>query len=390
VKKIEFSVSDGGALLNALRRIGILGRNQPSLSRRILWMILLTWFPLLILTAFRGEAFPGKVQIPFVYDLIQHARFLIALPIALWAESYVSPKLKSVLQRFFDAKLVPEDDIPRFEKAISFARSLKDAVVIELLLLALSYLYMSLGLQRTLMPGLSSWYQSALGILEPKSPAEHWYRWVSLPIFIFIWLRWIWRQLVWSYLLFSLSRLKLRLKATHPDHAGGLAFISVGQRRFSVLVFAISTIASASIAEEIIFGGARLQSFESELTAFFIVCILIVMGPLIVFSPLMIRSKLRDWSKYGVLAAQYTYGFDEKWIQGNCPAGETLLGSPDIQSLADMKNSYEGISQMRTILPDRNSIIILLIAYVLPLIPLLTTIIPLREILSHLFKLLAK
>jgi hypothetical protein len=147
---------------------------------------------------------------------------------------------------------------------------------------------------------------------------------------------------------------------------------------------------SASIAEEILFGGAKLRSFEPELTAFFIVCLILVMGPLIVFTPPMIRAKLRDWGSYGILAAAYTQEFDNKWIQGNKPAREGLLGSSDIQSLADMKNSYEGISQMRVLLPDRQTIMVLLLAYILPIAPLLATVIPLRQILSELLKLLMK
>jgi hypothetical protein len=160
--------------------------------------------------------------------------------------------------------------------------------------------------------------------------------------------------------------------------------------RFAVLVLAISALLSASVAQEILFGGASLRTFEAELTAFFVVCVLFVMGPLIVFSPHMIQAKLRDWGTYGVLAASYTRRFDDKWIQGKNPAQEELLGSQDIQALADLQNGYEGISQMRVLLPDRQTIVVLLIAYVLPLTPLLLTVIPLRQILSELAKLLMK
>jgi hypothetical protein len=177
---------------------------------------------------------------------------------------------------------------------------------------------------------------------------------------------------------------------THPDHAGGLAFLSVGQRRFAVLVFAISAIASTSIAEEILFEGVKLSSFESELTTFFCVCVVIVMGPLIVFSPQLIQAKVRDWGTYGILAATYTQKFDDKWIKKKGPPQEEILGNQDFQALADLKNGYEGIGQMRVFLPDRQTIIVLLIAYALPILPLLTTVIPLRQILSQLFKLLMK
>jgi hypothetical protein len=211
-----------------------------------------------------------------------------------------------------------------------------------------------------------------------------------MPIFIFAWLRWVWRLIIWAFLLFRISRLKLRLTATHPDHAGGLAFVSVGQRRFAVLVLAVSTLLSTSIAEEIFFKGATLRTFEPEIVAFFVACVAAITGPLIVFSPLMIQAKLRDWGKYGVLAANYTQAFDDKWVQRENFSREELLGSSDIQSLADLKNSYEGISQMRVLLPDRQTILVLLIAYVLPLAPLLATVIPLRQIVTELLKLLTK
>jgi hypothetical protein len=352
-----------------------------------LWAISITWFPLLLLSALQGTALGGKVKIPFVFDLIQHARFLIALPIAIWAETYTRPKFEGVLNRFIDANLISHKELPVFEKAISRAHSLKDSVVAELLLLVLAYLYMSLGLHRTLSPDITSWNQPEV---NTKSILVIWYLWASMPIFIFAWLRWVWRLIIWAFLLFRISRLKLRLTATHPDHAGGLAFVSVGQRRFAVLVLAVSTLLSTSIAEEIFFKGATLRTFEPEIVAFFVACVAAITGPLIVFSPLMIQAKLRDWGKYGVLAANYTQAFDDKWVQRENFSREELLGSSDIQSLADLKNSYEGISQMRVLLPDRQTILVLLIAYVLPLAPLLATVIPLRQIVTELLKLLTK
>ncbi len=344
--------------------------------------MLLTWFPLLVLSASQGLALHGKVQIPFLFDLIQHARFLVALPLAIWAEAYISPRFEMVLNRFLIGQVISSSDIPRYQKAVLRVKSLNDSLVAEIVILVFSYLYISLGLQRGLSLGLSSW--NHFGV------AKYWYLWVSLPIFIFVWIRWIWRQMIWAIFLFRTSRMDLQLISTHPDHVGGLAFVTVAQRRFAVLVFAISAIASASIAEEIIYGGATLRTFESELVAFFVICMFVVLGPLIVFSPLLIRTKLKDWGRYSLFAVSYTRDFDEKWIQRNELNPNELLGTPDIQSLSDLRNSFEGISKMRTLLPDRQTVIILLIAFCLPIAPLLMTVIPLRQILSELLSLLTK
>ncbi len=57
------------------------------------------------------------------------------------------------------------------------------------------------------------------------------------------------------------------------------------------------------------------------------------------------RSKLNYWGKYGAFAGKYVQSFDDKWILRTDYSAQTLLGSPDIQSLADMRQSYAGISE---------------------------------------------
>lgn len=390
MEKIEFSLAEGGALVNQLRKLGLLGENQPSMAFRVGLAVSMTWFPLLILTASQGLAFGKKVQVPFLLDLIQHARFLVALPIAIRAERYISTRFEKVLNRFIENEIISGEEVPRYKKAISRAKSLKDSAVVEIVIFVLIYLYPLLGLERNLSPGLSTWNHLGSALAVPNTAAERWFVWVSMPIFLFVWFRWVWRQCVWAFLLLRISRLRLRLHSPHPDLAGGLGFVSVGHRRYAALVFAISSIACASIGEEMLFAGTSLRTYELELAAFFVVCVLVVMGPLIVFSPPMIRAKLRDWGTYGALSARYVHGFDDKWIQGRNPSHEKLLGTPDIQSLSDLRNSFEGVSKMRTVLPDPQTIFILLLAYLLPASPLLATVIPLRQITSELFKLFLK
>jgi hypothetical protein len=109
-----------------------------------------------------------------------------------------------------------------------------------------------------------------------------------------------------------------------------------------------------------------------------------------VFTPILIRSKLKYWASYGPLASSYVQGFDEKWVLETGYSRQNLLGSPDIQSLADLRNSYAGISEMRTLLPNRTTVGILAIAYILPALPLLASVISLRRVLSELFTLLLK
>ena len=61
-----------------------------------------------------------------------------------------------------------------------------------------------------------------------------------------------------------------------------------------------------------------------------------------------------------------------------------LVGSADIQSLADLANSFEVVRSMRLVLLTRDSILLLGIALFLPMLPLLLTMMPLKELLMRL------
>jgi hypothetical protein len=390
LQNVEFSLADGSALIKRLGRLALFRWIPQNLAYEILLAVVIAWVPLLIFTAYEGLALSDKIQIPFLADLVQYARFLVALPCALALGKFVNPRLRNVLNSFLRSGIVSVKDSDRFENVISRGTALKDSIIAELVILALVYFYTSLGLHRDISAGISSWHNPGNGVLVSETAAHWWFLWVSMPLLIFTWFLWVWRLAVWTYLLFRISRLDLRLVATHPDRVGGLAFVQVGMRRFSVLVFGISSILCASIGEEILFNGASLRSYELELASFFLICLAVILGPLMIFTPVLIRSKLKYWASYGPLASSYVQGFDEKWILQTSYARENILGSPDIQSLADLRNSYAGISEMRTLLPNRTTIGIFAVAYTLPVLPLLASVISLRQILSEVYTLLLK
>jgi hypothetical protein len=49
-----------------------------------------------------------------------------------------------------------------------------------------------------------------------------------------------------------------------------------------------------------------------------------------------------------MLAERYVREFYAKWLRGGAPADEALVGSGDIQSLADLANSFEVVRTMGT------------------------------------------
>ena len=80
--------------------------------------------------------------------------------------------------------------------------------------------------------------------------------------------------------------------------------------------------------------------------------------------------------------------FDAKWLRGGAPAEEPFVGSGDIQSLADLGNSYEVVRTMRVVPFTKESILQLAAVTVAPMVPLLLTMMPLEELLKKLFGIL--
>ncbi len=114
----------------------------------------------------------------------------------------------------------------------------------------------------------------------------------------------------------------------------------------------------------------------------FVQCL--VFAPLLLFAAQLARAKRTGLREYGTLAEHYVREFDAKWVRGGAPADEPLVGSADIQSLADLANSFEVVRCMRIVPITKDAIIQLAVATLVPVAPLLLTMMPLEELLKML------
>lgn len=140
------------------------------------------------------------------------------------------------------------------------------------------------------------------------------------------------------------------------------------------------------LAGRIFFEQATLPQFRIELLVAVVVLLLFVLGPLLVFAPQLERTKRAGLREYGVLASRYVREFDRKWLHGGASAEEPLTGSPDIQSLADLGNSFAIVRSMRLVPFGKDTLILLAAMVLLPVLPLTLTMIPLEEVLNRLLK----
>ncbi|HJU11747.1 MAG TPA: hypothetical protein VJ728_12765 [Candidatus Binataceae bacterium] len=381
--------TQGGPGAAIMRRFGLL---HPKLdvasTRAALILATVTWVPLLILSAIQGLAL-GGANIPFLKDIAAQVRFLVAVPILALADIPVGFRLRELVRHFLDAGLIRVQDGPRFNDILLEAIERRDSHIAGIVLAAVAYIATYLNFAGGRLQRGSIWYMP--GMAGHLSLAGYWYVLVALPIFQFLILRWIYRMFNWARFLFEVSRLDLKMSAAHPDAAGGLAFLGKSLIPLGTIAFALSAVTSGGIASRVFIAGAELQSFAAAYGALLLITLIIFAGPLLIFTPRLMRLKYQGTLKYGVLADRYTELFEEKWLalrEGE-RADESFLGTSDIQSLADLGNSFGLVRKMRVFPVEPSDFMALVISTLLPALPLLTAVMPVSEILKGLLKLIA-
>jgi AcrR family transcriptional regulator len=275
--------------------------------------------------------------------------------------------------------------LTRFEAAVASALRLRNSMLAEVLLIAFVYLVGVLLIWRQyFVLDTATWYAVPTGAGLQLSLTGVWYGYVSLPIFQFLFIRWYFRMFIWARFLWQVSRLDLRLVPTHPDRVGGLGFLANMVYAFMPLAVAHGAMVAGPLANRILYLGATLPEFKIEIAVLVVFLLGVVLGPLLVFAPQLAQAKRTGNREYGTLAERYVREFDAKWLRGGAPADEALVGSGDIQSLADLSNSFEVVRTMRITPVTTEALLRLVAATLAPLVPLALTMMSLEELLKRL------
>jgi hypothetical protein len=385
----NFSLVLGGPLFQLLRRAHLSDDALMLVHQRVIFIALLAWLPLLALSALEGNVLSSSVAVPFLLDIEVHVRFLVAVPLLIVAELVVHRRMRPVAQAFLDRKVIPAHAMTRFDEAIASALRLRNSVLAEVLLIAFVYGVGVLIVWRHYTAlETATWYATPSDGGTTLSLAGIWYGYVSLPIFQFLLIRWYFRLFIWSRFLWQVSRIELNLVPTHPDRLAGLGFLSGTVYAFAVIAVAHGAMVAGQLANRIFFLGAALPDFKAEIGVMVVFLLCVVFAPLLVFAPQLAQAKRTGLREYGTLAQRYVREFDTKWLRGGAPADEPLVGSGDIQSLADLGNSYEVVRSMRIVPVTRDALLQLAAAVLAPIAPLALTMMPLEELLKRLFGIL--
>ena len=381
----EFSLVLGGPLYQLMVRSRLIEPPVGHLGWRIGLIAALAWLPLALLTTFSGR-FTAGVPVPFLYDYEVHTRLLFSLPLLVLAETVVHFRMRIIAAQFVERHIVTEAVRPGFDAILASAMRLRNFAGAEIAMLLLVIVAGPFIWREALALHPEAWYATRTGSTLSPTPAGRWYEFVSVPLFQFILLRWYYRLFIWYRFLFQVSRLDLNLVPLHPDRCCGLGFLGNVASAFAPLLAAHSALVAGFIANRILHEGKKLPDYRFELVGMLFILFVIVIGPLSVFVPKLHRARLEGLRTYGRLASDYVVAFAAKWASGRTQPGEPLLGSSDIQSMADLDSSLAIVREMKLVPFGRRTLVQAIVVIALPVAPLALTMFSLEELFKRLIK----
>jgi hypothetical protein len=375
--EIRFSIVAGGPLYHLLRTAHLVPPNRFHATLPAVAVIAFAWLPLMAIETARRLA-TGAFD-ALIHDYSVHTRMLVSVPLFFAAESALEYHVDLAIRRF-ERGGFSADTPNALHEVLDAARRRRDRAWPELVLLIAAW-GSSLGALSG--AGFSSgWVQTGVD-LHGVAVARAWYELVVLPIYQFLVGRWLWRWLIWTRLLFELSRLRLRLMPTHPDYGGGILHLSNPIAAFAVFAAGLSTVAAAGWYTNIGLGYARAPKFVPAIGLLLVAVEVVAFTPLFTFVRTLSRARRDGLTEYSLLALHLTRSFHRRWIE-NPKDDDSILDRSDVSELTDLMSSYQGLTQMRVVPFNPRASIALALAVLIPMLPVAATEVPLPQLLSKL------
>jgi hypothetical protein len=338
----------------------------------------------MLLAALQGVAWHEDRARALLVDFRIHA-FVIAIIAFVLMEEAADRRLHWLLQQFVARGIASPQSRPAFSQVYEASLRRTGSAWGEALLLLLSYAMGAYWIVYSVQATNGSWAGQVVDGSVRLSWAGWWVLLVTLPLFGFLCARWLWRFGCWALMLRGLARCPLRLVATHADRCGGLSFIGLYPSTYTLFVFAISTVVSAGVLRQVVYGGAGLASFKFEAIGLVLFLLVAFVLPLTAFTPRLLALKRAGLSHYGALVSRHNLAFEQRWIEtADAAAQAEALGSPDVSSLADLSAGYELVERMKPLPLSRAGVAPLLLAAVVPIVLVAATQVPFKQILGAL------
>jgi hypothetical protein len=334
--------------------------------------------PLVTLAALDGVALHGPGQASLLTDYAVWARFAVAVPLFIAVEPIADRWVTVTTQYLVGSGIVGDAARPAFANALARAERRRDSWGAELGILLLAFAIARGAVAVRLAGPAETWLRSAHGL----SNAGLWYSVVSLPLFHFLLLRWLWRLVVWTLLLRRVAALDLSLVAGHPDRAGGLGVLAEVPPAFSMLAFAIGTVLAGGLANAVSTIGVSLQFLGAVAFANLAIVLLVFVTPVVGFARPLRRARRRALVHYGVLGSDLVRQFEGRWLTPGAGRDDAALQAPDFSALTDFNQLVDVVRELRFVPIDRGGLGRLAGAALIPFLPVVFMIVPIDDVLQ--------
>lgn len=371
----EFSLFRDDTLQRVLFALGLRTPGARGVFFRSCFFWLITWIPLALLAIYSGY-FAGHddPRLSFVRDVAALGQFVFGFPLFLLAEHHIDHTTAHAAQVFFDRDIVRKNDRAYVVNLFSLAARIRKNWWIDIVLVVLAVLSTSGWIRPELSNGVNTWH----AVAEPGSRVEHltapgWYAaFFAVPLLNYWWLRWLLKCSVWSWFLWKVSRLPLKLFPTHADRTAGLYFVSKVQTSFGVVIFAFGcSIVAATVGYKLVIENANPMTFGvwGPLAAYIIGAPLVFTLPLLAFTSQLRAAKKIATEQFNVQLQALSEHFEKNWLAETKHDGKSIAG-PEISAMADVMVPYHTVKKLRVVPFDFESITKLVASTVAPVIPL--------------------
>ena len=375
---VQFSLL-GGPLHRLGCRLGLVRNGTDTIPLGLVLGVI----PWVILVALALLEHFGRVL--FAMDAVgAHVRLLIAVPLFFVCETLIDPHFAAFVREIVRSEVVPATGRPALGSEIARIVRWRDAWLPETTLLLVAVLLGLAAPQQNLfayLPGYAGG-EAGASVVSAASWTSQWYWMACMTLFRFLLFRWLWRLALWCRFLWRVSRLELLLLPGNPDRAGGLGYLEFVHTAFAPLILAISAVESASLAQQIASGTMTFDAVYPSVASVLFAEAVLFLGPLFIFSRKLRKCRVKGIRDYSVFGERYVSEFEAKWLGAGPAPKDRLLGSADIQSLANLSNCVDLVRDMRTVPVSSNMLIYLGVAALLPLLPLALFKYPLMDLLE--------
>jgi hypothetical protein len=378
---LGLSVVRGDPAFRLQQKLGLIPGTGLGIVRRALFWSLLAWLPIAAWAAWTGRAVTPTSGEPLLAHFGIHVRFLVAIPLLIFAESAVHGMCARLLPRLVTTGIVPPEELPALQALVQRLARLRDSVLPRIAILGIV-------LAGVTVSGLLHGAHEIDWAKEPGESRAHglgawWFLYVARPIFLTLLLGWVWRLVL---LFGGIARLRLSIVPTHADRTGGLGFLVGFPVAFAPVVLALSAVTAAMLAHDVVHHGVSVKTLHLQMAAFAVTVVIVFLLPMLAFAGALSRAKRQALLDYGALVGQHGRLVHQRWIEGKRIGEQQVLDAPELGPVADVATLYSAVVAMHTVPLSKASVVPLALAAAIPMLVVLGLEVPIGQLLANVVK----